>query len=162
MPTAHRRLALTLTPDTLAAAATLGRDLSPDPDRARGDASMAVTGALAEYAAAIDRAARELDPVLTRAEWNAVADVMNGCADLYDYVGPQMSPLVMVTANLQDTPGIGEKWGIDTADLCRRLAALTPTHGYAILAAVRWFWTHLQIDHGRDEWWTPAFRRTAS
>jgi hypothetical protein len=151
VPTEKKRITLIPDDDALA---VLGRDLTAD------GATMAVNGALAEYAFVIDRSARDLAAVLDRKEWNAIADVMNGCADLMDYGGPQFSPLLMVTANLQDSPGIDKKWKIDVPDLCRRLSALTAVHGYAILAAVRWFWTH-KVNHQKDEWWTAAFRHAA-
>lgn len=150
MPTERKRITLIPDHDALA---VLGRTVEGD------GATMAVNGALAEYAFIVERAARDLDAVLTRPEWNAIADVMNGCADLYDYGGPQMSPLLMVTANLQDTPGLAKKWKIDVPDLCRRLSALTTAHGYAILAAVRWFWSQGDgINHLKDEWWAVKFR----
>jgi hypothetical protein len=153
VPTEKKRITLIPDDDALA---VLGRDLTAD------GATMAVNGALAEYAAVVERSARDLGAVLTRPEWNAIADVMNGCADLMDYGGPTIGPILMVTANLQDSPGIDKKWKIDTADLCRRLSALTAAHGYAILAAVRWFWAHPdEINHGKDVWWSVAFRHAA-
>jgi hypothetical protein len=157
MPTAKKRVMLQ--PDT-AALVALGRDIGPDDDGNWTEPTACINGALREYADALTRAAGELAAVLTRPEWNAVADVTNGCADLYDYMdGPHVGPLTMVWANLCDSPEAGAKWGIDVADLTARLRALTPLHGYAILAAVRWFWTHCEgIDHAGDSWWAPAFR----
>jgi hypothetical protein len=65
----------------------------------------------------------------------------------------------MVTANLLDSPGIGKKWKVDVNDLVTRLGALTPLHGEAILAAVRWFWGHPdEINHQKDEWWKAGGR----
>lgn len=146
----------------------LGRDIGPRPNETTGESewrepTAAINGALAEYAYLIDRAAGELAAVLNRAEWNALADVLNGCADLHDYGTTPMNPLVLIVAELHDGDrynGIGAKWGIDVPDLCGRLAALTPLHGYAVHAAVRWLWTHSDaIDHTTAEWWAVGFRR---
>lgn len=150
MPTEKTRL--TAIPDVEALTA-IGYDLDEDGQ------TLCVTGPARRLARLVTRAARELDAVLTRPQWNAIADVMNGCADLYDYADTGVPPLLMLRANLQDSPGLGEKWGIDVADLCRQLDALTPTHGEAILCAVRWAWRHCDAwDHTADDWWTPAFR----
>ena len=160
MPTDHKRL--TIIPD-FQALATVGRDLrhKTKPDRWE-NVTLGVNGALGELALLIESATTELDAALTRREWNAIADVMNGCADLYDYSGPQIGPLTLLVGNLQDSEGLGAKWGIDTADLVRRLQVLTPLHGFAILAAVRWFWAHCNdVDHQKHNWWLPRYRRRA-
>ena len=120
-----------------------------------------LSGVLARYAALVRRGARELDAVLDRAEWNAIADANNGCADLHDYTpgGPSTAPLLMIRANLQDSPGLGEKWRIDQTALVKKLGKLRAHHGEAILCAVRWFWSHCdECDHIEDPWWTPEFR----
>jgi hypothetical protein len=58
--------------------------------------------------------------------------------------------------------GAGEKWTVDVPGLLAKLDALTPLHGEAIADAVRWFWSHSEeIDHTKDHWWLPAFRRKA-
>lgn len=132
----------------------LGYDLDEDGQ------TLCITGPQRRLAQLVERAARDIP--LSRAEWNAVADVMNGCADLYDYAESSVPALLMVAANLEDSPGIGEKWSVDAKALLRKLQRLTPTHGEAILAAVRWAWRHVDAwDHAKDEWWTPAFRRQA-
>jgi hypothetical protein len=76
--------------------------------------------------------------------------------------GPATSPLLMAWANVQDSEGLGEKWGIDRKELVAKLQSLAPHHGEAILCAVRWFWSNCStVDHQRDEWWSPEFRRAA-
>lgn len=160
MPT--DKLKVLLLPDETALA-TAGYDLAPDPDTGRREVSGPINGAVRRYAAVVERGAAELAPVLSRADWNALADANNGCADLWDHGAISTPPLLMFWANLADSPGIGEKWGIDAADLIRRLQALAPHHGEAILAAIRWAWDHPQAwDHQADEWWTPVFRRKAA
>lgn len=139
-------------PDTDALAA-IGYDLSEDGNTA------CMTGPARRLARLVTQATAELAGVLSRPEWNAIAAVMNGCADLYDYADADVPALLLVRANLQDSREVGGEWGIDVPDLCRRLDALTPLHGEAILCAVRWAWRHCgEWDHARDEWWTPAFR----
>lgn len=132
----------------------LGYDLDEDGQ------TLCITGPQRRLAQLVERAARDIP--LSRAEWNAVADVMNGCADLYDYAESSVPAPLMVAANLEDSPGIGVKWGVDVKALLRKLQRLTPTHGESILAAVRWAWRHVDAwDQAKDEWWTPAFRRQA-
>ena len=151
MPVTQRRL--TGIPD-FDALATLGYEIDEDGQ------TMCITGPARRLAQLVDRATRELDAVLSHAEWNAIADVMNGCADLYDYADSSVPSLLMVTANLQDSPEIESKWKVNTKDLCRRLNGLTPTHGEAILAAVRWARRHCeQWDHTQEGWWWPEYRR---
>lgn len=162
MPTERKRL--TLLPD-LESLAVCGRDIRPDEGGSWSDATQQVNGVIRRHALLIERAAAELKPVLTRAEWNLIADVNNGCADLWDYSGSDLPALVGITANVDDgdrLEGAGEKWDVDVPALLRKLASLTPTHGEAIADAVRWFWDHsAEIDHQKDEWWSPAFRRAA-
>lgn len=158
MPTERPRV--TLIPDAIASAIA-GYDLTPDPESGRREYTAAINGSIRRYAALIERGASELDAVLSREEWNALADANNGCADLYDYIegGPATSPLLMFWANVQDSEGLGAKWGIDQRGLVKKLKALAPHHGEAILAAVRWFWQHCEtVDSLKDEWWKPAYR----
>lgn len=151
MPVSKPRI--TFLPD-LDALATLGYDTDEDGQTLCG------VGPARRLASLVERAARELSAVLTRGEWNAIADVMNGTADLYDYADSDVPALLMLKANLQDSPGIDRKWKIKLPDLLGKLDALTDTHGEAILCAVRWAWRNSQTwDHARDEWWLPAFRR---
>lgn len=117
-----------------------------------------ITGPARRLARLVTAATRELGAVLEHAEWNAIADVMNGSADIYDYADTEVPAIMMIVANLQDSDGIGKKWEIDVADLARRLNALTPLHGEAILCAVRWAWRNCEAWDHADEWWTPAYR----
>lgn len=159
MPTNKTRTMIPIEPVPLAVA---GWDVTPGEDGRREGVTTAVIGTLNRFAALVEQAAREVDAVLSREEWNALADANNGCYDLFDFGEPQTSPLTILWANVQDSEGLGEKWGIDRRSLVAHLKRLTPLHGEAILAAVRWFWSHCDaIDHQKDEWWTPKFRRAA-
>jgi hypothetical protein len=120
-----------------------------------------IRGPTRRLARLIEQASRDIH--FSRAEWNAVADVMNGCADLYDYADSDVPAGIMVRANLEDSPGLGEKWGIDVKKLLAKIVKLSPTHHEAILCAVRWAWRNVDAwDHSKDEWWTPAFRRKST
>lgn len=153
MPTDRKRLTFIPDDDALA---VLGYSTVEDGDTICG------VGPARRLAKLVERASRELSAVLTRGEWNAIADVMNGCADLFDYADTGTPALLMLKANLQDSPGIDKKWKIKLPDLFAKLGALTDTHGEAILCAVRWAWRNVDAwDHLKDEWWTPAFRRAA-
>lgn len=156
MPPAPQRL--TFVPD-LAALAILGRDPRPDPDTGRvSGGTSAVNSALVEFAGLIEPAARELAAALTPAEWSAIADACNGWLDLSDPSGLGADPLTALCHQLADCERfskLGRKWKINTAALVERLETLTPAHGFAALAAVRWFWQHPQTE---GPWWEPAFR----
>jgi len=150
MPTEKKRA--TFIPDSRALAA-LGYSIEEDGD------TLCAVGPARRLARLIERASRELDASLSRGEWNAIADVMNGCADLFDYADTGVPALLMLRHNLMDSPGIDRKWKIKLPDLLAKLDALTDTHGEAILCAVRWAWRHCDAwDHTKDEWWKPAFR----
>ena len=154
MATEKRRI--TAIPD-LDALAVLGYTLDED------GATLCAVGPAQRLARLVERASRELEAVLDRGEWNAIADVMNGCADLFDYAESTVPALTLLVANLRDGDllnGLGRKWSVDVPDMSRRLEALTPTHGEAILCAVRWAWRHTEAwDQDRDPWWRPSFRR---
>lgn len=162
MPTERKRL--TLIPD-VESLAVCGRDIRPGEGGKWSDATQQVNGVIRRHALLIEQAGRELAAVLTRGEWNLIADVNNGTADLWDYSGSDMPAMSMIAANVEDghrLDGAGEKWGVDVPGLLAKLRALTPTHGEAIADAVRWFWDHDGIDHTAAEWWHPAFRRRAA
>ena len=128
-------------------------------------AGVSADAAIRRYTAFVEQGARELERLLTRDEWNAIADANNGSADMLDYTEGGVSPLLMIWANVADTPGLGERWHVDVPELVAKLRAMSPHHGAALHAAVKWFWSHTQpgqIDHAYDEWWQPAFRQNAA
>lgn len=119
---------------------------------------------LTAWATALADAAEELG--LSRAEWNYLADVLNGCWLL----PPVSSPQTLLAAEVEDghrLNGLGPKW-FSAADadervrhLVERIMAMSYTQAWAVLAAVTWFWDHSQeIDHQQAEWWRPSFQRT--
>jgi hypothetical protein len=174
MPTEHRRVKISLGPALTRSLKILG--LSPDIDPADGvpaDGAIQITAALVRYADAIDRAGRELNQLLDREEWNLMADVLNGCADLWEYSeSPPMYSLSLIRAEVEDghrLDGLGYKWFGEEdrkkADaklkaLLGKLGKLNSLQGDAIMAAVRHFWRHAGdgIDHTEIAWWMPEYR----
>lgn len=133
----------------------LGYDLTED-----GNAVCA-RGPARRLARLVEQATGEIS--FTHAEWNAAADVLNGCADLYDYADSGIEPAQLLLANVQDTPGLGEKWDVNVKAMCQKIRALTPLEGEAVLCAVRWAWRHTdQWDHNQAGWWLVKNRRSAS
>jgi hypothetical protein len=172
MPPEYRRIGLALAPSLVRSMRILG--LTPAVDARDGvpaDGATQVTSALARYADSVERAGRELCLVLDAQEWNLIADVMNGCADLWDYTESPMPILPLIRANVEDghaLDGAGYKWfgdddrkGSDrrVRALSEKLRKLTPVQGDALAAAVRHFRRNCgDIDHLEARWWTPEFR----
>src|SRR5271166_1540668 len=114
MPSDNRRLKLTLTPALDHSLRVLGLNARIDPnDGVPVDGVVQVTSALARYADAIEQASRDLDRLFDRAEWNLIADVLNGCADLWEWSERPMSSLTLIRAEIEDghrLNRLGYKW----------------------------------------------------
>jgi hypothetical protein len=169
-----RRISLAVSPRLDQVLRTLGLEPEAKPDDGvPADGATQVTSALSRYAELLDRASREVDQILERDEWNYLVDVLNGCADLWDWSESPIPSLSLIRANAEDAhrlDGAGDKWFGDepgSADKATKIflaklgaPKLQPIHGDAILAAVRWFWRHHQdINHTKHRWWTAEFRR---
>lgn len=167
-----RRISLAVSPRLDQTLRTLGLEPEGNPDDGvPADGATQVSSALARYAELVDRASREVSKRLKREEWNYLADVLNGCADLWDWSETPMPSLSLIRANVADAhalDGAGDKWFGDgnpgsgdkaTKGFIAKLAELEPIHGDAILAAVRWFWRHHRtVDHIEHAWWTTQYR----
>ena len=170
-PEKMRRIGLCLTDDLRRSLLALGML----PDGQEGGESPQVepagapqvTGALRRYASLLANAAREIESALDRQEWNYLADVMNGSADLWDWTESPMPAKSLLAANAHDAnelDGAGAKWFGDEEGekrakaLVGKLSRMTEIQAEAVTAAIRWFWTHLEIDHQEDRWWTLAYR----
>jgi hypothetical protein len=127
-----------------------------------------VAAALDRYGQALAAAREQLDRSFGRAEWNFMADVMNGCLSLQDYTAEPVSTAAMLLANVQDghaLDGTGYKWfgEEDRAESDRRVAALagklmrlSPIDADAIGQAIREFWDNCEtINPATDRWWLP-------
>jgi len=137
--------------------------------------------ALRAWAGLLNAAGEANAREFSRAEWNLLADTNNGCSPLLALAGgdwdgrltwlspsgPISGPLAMVAANAHDghrLDGAGQKWlgkdaGRKVAGLVARLQALDLVRGWALLAALQWFWEREGIDLEIDAWWEPGFRR---
>lgn len=80
---------------------------------------------------------------LTREQWHAILDANNGVAM---YLGVQNIgwPPRLIWANVDYSPGLGERWGIDQAALVRRLQALPPSALIAIQEVCDRVWARPQ------------------
>lgn len=120
------------------------------------------------------RLLRQSVPDLSRAEWNFLADVLNGTVDGDWAMGTYehgAAGLALEVHDAQALNGTGDRWfGEDTqrgsgqaaADAleAKILAMPWPQIRY-IWTATAFFWSEpgmAAIDHGRDEWWTIEFR----
>ncbi len=168
MPVATRRIMLSLSPSLAQSLHVLGLSPEPDPDSGVAvDGATQITAALGRYADAVDRAGRELERLLTRQEWNLMADVLNGCADIWEWSETPMSSLLLIRAEVEDghrLDGVGDKWfgegegDLKVKGLLAKLCKLSTIHGDAILSAIRYFWRHTEIDHSETKWWTVTYR----
>jgi hypothetical protein len=173
MPFDGRRIQVSITKRFANSLRVLGYEPDGDPNAGVEPAGATqVSAAIARYADAVDRAGRELARLLTRPEWNMIADLLNGCADLWDYTETPMDPMYLILAQIEDgqrLDGAGDKWLGDelkrgsgdkkTGELMAKLRGLTQIHGDAILAAARYFWTnHETIDFREHPWWSVEYR----
>jgi hypothetical protein len=176
MATEYRRLSITITPALSRSLAILG--LSPDLEPDAGvpvPGAQQIVGAITRYADAVDRASRELDKLLTREEWNYLADVLNGCADIWEWSETPMGSMFLILAEAEDAHSLnrtGDKWFGEelepgsgdkaTKVMLTKLRGLSQIHGDAILAATRYFWSHAQeVDHIEHQWWRVEYRTKA-
>lgn len=137
--------------------------------------SYPIATALSQYARAIEDATASVSQVLGRQEWNYLADVLNGCGDIYAESG--LSARLVLTAEAEDAHRLnrtGDKWFAPddpavvvegespderVAALLLTLRGLSEIEAQAVLLAVRHFWERSEeIDHTVDEWWGIAHR----
>jgi len=120
------------------------------------------------------RVLRRSMPVLSRAEWNFLADVLNGDFE-GDYVLALFehgaSALALEVHDAQGLDGTGDKWfgeelsrgsgQIGADELEAKVAALTWEQIQYVRTAAAFFWSSPaihRIDHEVDDWWTIEFR----
>lgn len=83
---------------------------------------------------------RDSMPAMSRNQWCAIMDANNGTDLLADRITP-----MIVWANVHDTPGLGEKWGIDQAALVSDLQQLSTTELLAVQEACVRFWQAAEL-----------------
>lgn len=80
---------------------------------------------------------------MSRAEWCAILDANNG---VQIYTGAGDISATMLWANVHDTPGLGEKWGIDHTALVKKMQQYPQSALLAILEVCDRFWSRSQMD----------------
>lgn len=117
---------------------------------------------------------RNSQPELSRAEWNFLADVLNGSFDGDLALGMHQhgaSALALEVHDAQALDGTGDKWFGDATqrgsgqaaadELERKIAAMSWEQIRAIRTATNFFWSRAgieAIDFQEDEWWTIEYR----
>jgi len=95
-------------------------------------------------------------PGLSKGEWCALCDANNGYGLIEEMhafeEGGGSLYWKTLWMNVEDTPGIGEKWGIDAAALIARLKSMSEVEQIAVAETVQRFWTlsHLPTDEALD------------
>lgn len=79
-------------------------------------------------------------PRWSQAQWSAVCDALNGC-----WLGDDLS-LRYLWAEVADTQGLGDKWGIDQDALVRELREMPMAGKVAVVELVERFWAHCDRD----------------
>ena len=135
----HPPIQTTCAPETLA---VLSRDRT----------SSGVRAALEEYAGLIEGAGRELESAFTPAEWNYLADSLNGTLT----EGYTPADLAIQVRDADALRKAGRKWKVKAEELATTCEALSPLHLAALFAAVRFFFSS---DESPEQWWRVAARK---
>ena len=91
---------------------------------------------------------------LNRNDWNVLAEVVGPCGDFEEIIPCPNSYRYLLRLSLEEQ--INRE---DVQDLILKWDKVDDLGAEAIVAALRWFWSHAdQIDMESDEWWTPEFR----
>jgi hypothetical protein len=107
---------------------------------AEGDREYSFAGRVGTIIARYDRLIADAMPAFTRGEWCAVMDANNGGTLPW---GTEDLPasVTMVWANLADSRGMDEKWGVDSSALVGRLRGLPLPAAMAVVEAIDRFWS---------------------
>lgn len=104
--------------------------------------------AVGAFARMIGRATEALD--LGEGEWNAIADVLNGCMITSEF--PPQQYVALEVSDGDTLNGLGEKWSIDGQALARKISEMDDVSAWAVVFAARFFWSYYQHDLPHD-WW---------
>lgn len=96
---------------------------------------------LTRYYDALDRALHTVD--LSEAEASAICDANNGTFWADDEAG-MAGTQTMLWANVADTPGLSEKWGIDQDALIAKMRGWSHIQALAVIDACERFWARYQ------------------
>lgn len=89
-------------------------------------------------------------PGFTRDEWCAIMDANNGA--IMDGYGDVSGGYGWTWANVADSPGIGDVWSVDTAELIRKMKAMTPAEQISHVAAIDVFWRWCSLPTDEALW----------
>jgi hypothetical protein len=112
----------------------LARALAATGDDAEdGNRSGRVNTVAARYLMVVAAELRRLD--LSRAEWCAIVDALNG-----SWLDETSIPFI--GAEIADAVGLGEKWGVDQQALSARLMGLSTAAQVTVVEVAERFWAH--------------------
>lgn len=128
-----------------------------------GATAPALNQAIDCWAELMAQASADNAETFRREEWNYLADLLNGTLHEPGF-GTPGTIYAMEAADGHRLDRLGDKWfgdngDAEVSDLVLKLERLDYAHCWAMLSAVQFFWTDLEIDHQTDEWWTLSFRR---
>jgi hypothetical protein len=130
-PMAAKRTSVYLTENTLR---ILGQaDDSPELESLSGRINAAI-GRFGELVA-------DGMPALTKGEWCAIMDANNGCFT-HEFQPDERS---LLWANLADSQGMDEKWGIDSNALVKKMRIWSQVESTAAIEAVAAFWRNYEL-----------------
>lgn len=96
----------------------------------------------------------EARPALSRDEWLAIFDALNGvgAADEIIALEHMRATWDTIAAEIASTPGLGQRWNIDAADLAQRVYDLPQAGKIAIIETAQRFWAlaHLPDSQALD------------
>lgn len=108
-----------------------------------------ISESLAELQMIRRRSEAELKGVFTPAEWMLMADSLNGTIASADF---RCYPSALA-ANIEDSDkfdNIGDKWGVDVANLCSKIDKLTAAQCDAVFSRIEAFWN--DANRNPDSW----------
>lgn len=78
-------------------------------------------------------------PEFSRGEWCAIFDANNGT--IFDEWS-----LMMIWANVADSPELAEKWKVNVGKLVEKLRGLSKAQAAAVTEAIERFWHHSELE----------------
>ncbi len=105
-----------------------------------------LSGRLNQIVARYDDLIKESMPAFSKKEWCAIFDANNGAILSLDDGADMAHISTGVWANVADSQGFREKWGVDSTKLAGRLRDLEPAQKIAVIEAIQTFWEH----HGEE------------
>lgn len=98
-----------------------------------GNLNLTAQRDLGRYYTVLINTEAELQDTFTLDEWCAIADANSGT--FWDALS-----LSMVWRNIEDSPGLDEKWGVDQSRLIRKLQGLTAAQKVCVVDVCERFW----------------------